>query len=118
MVWPVVYFEILGKDPQNLRGYTGLFEWEFDTPSPAAQEVSEPGNYGFLDFVTSEEGTGIDEGVGGGPSYQSHAVFYVGVPNGEVALQRAEELGGTRAMGPGTSPSGLVVGHFIDPRGP
>ena len=35
-----------------------------------------------------------------------------------VALvQRAEELGGTRVMGPATSPSGLVVGHFTDPEG-
>jgi pimeloyl-ACP methyl ester carboxylesterase len=42
-------------------------------------------------------------------------VFYVGVPDVEAALQRAERLGGTRLMGPATSPSGLVVGHFADP---
>jgi uncharacterized protein len=29
----------------------------------------------------------------------------------------AEELGGTRVMGPATSPNGLVVGHFRDPEG-
>jgi len=82
-----------------------------------AQEVSEPANYGFLDLVTSEDGTGIRGGVGGGAGYASHAVFYVGVPNVEAALQRAEKLGGTRVMGPATSPSGLVVGHFTDPEG-
>ena len=82
-----------------------------------AQEVSEPANYGFLDLVTSEDGTGIRGGVGGGAGYASHAVFYVGVPNVEVALRRAEKLGGTRVMGPATSPSGLVVGHFTDPEG-
>ncbi len=118
MAQPVVHFEIIGNDPQNLRDYyTGLFGWEFDTPSPVAEEVSEQGNYGFLDLVTSEDGTGIRGGVGGGPSYESHAVFYVGVPNVEAALQQAEKLGGTRVMGPATSPSGLVVGHFTDPEG-
>jgi predicted enzyme related to lactoylglutathione lyase len=114
----VVHFEIIGNAPEKLRVYyTGLFGWEFETPSPVAEEVSEPGSYGFLDLVTSEDGTGIRGGVGGGPGYKSHAVFYVGVPNVEAALQRAESLGGTRVMGPATSPNGLVVGHFTDPEG-
>ncbi len=118
MAQPVVHFEIIGNDPENLRDYyTSLFGWEFDTPSPVAEEVSDPGNYGFLDLITSEDGTGIRGGVGGGPSYNSHAVFYVGVPNVEAALQQAEELGGTRVIGPASSPSGLVVGHFTDPEG-
>jgi hypothetical protein len=54
---PVVHFEIIGNDPEKLRGYYGdLFGWEFDTPSPVAQEVSEPESYGFLDLMTSEDG--------------------------------------------------------------
>jgi uncharacterized protein len=115
---PVVHFEIIGNDPEKLRSYYGdLFGWEFDMPSPVAREVSEPGSYGFLNLVTSEDGTGIRGGVGGGPGYQSRAVFYVQVPNVEAALQRAERLGGTRVMGPATSPNGLVVGHFTDPEG-
>ena len=68
-------------------------------------------------MITSEDGAGIPGGVGGGPEYESHAVSYVGVPNVEAALQRADELGGTRVMGPATSPNGLVVGHFTDPEG-
>ena len=115
---PVVHFEIIGADPENLRGYYGdLFGWEVDTPSPVAEEVSEPQSYGFLNLLSAEDGTGIRGGIGGGPGYQSHAVFYVGVPKVEAALQRAEQLGGTRVMGPVTSPSGLVVGHFLDPEG-
>jgi uncharacterized protein len=115
---PVVHFEIIGTDPEKLRAYYGdLFGWGFDTPSPVAHEVSEPQSYGFLDLITSEDGAGIRGGVGGGPGYQSHAVFYVGVPEVEAALQRAERLGGTRVMGPATSPNGLVVGHFTDPEG-
>lgn len=99
MPQPVVHFEVIGKDPARLRRYFGeLFGWEFDIPSPVAQEVSEPANYGFLDLVTSEDGTGIQGGVGGGAGYASHAVLYVSVPNVEAALQRAEKLGGTRVM--------------------
>jgi uncharacterized protein len=115
---PVVHFEVIGKDPERLRKYFGeLFGWAFDTPSPVAQEISDPESYGFLDLVAAEDGTGIRGGVGGGPSYESHAVFYVGVAKVEAALQEAERLGGTRVVGPVTSPNGLVVGHFTDPEG-
>jgi uncharacterized protein len=114
----VVHFEVIGKDPPRLRRYYGdLFGWEFDTPSPVAQEVSEQDNYGFLDLLTSDDGTGIRGGIGGGPAHQSHAIFYVGVPDVEAALLRAESLGGARVMGPATSATGLVVGHFTDPEG-
>ena len=57
--------------------------------SPVSREVSEPESYGFLDLITTGDGTGIRGGIGGGPSYSSHAVFYVGVPSVEAALQRA-----------------------------
>jgi len=57
---PVVHFEIIGRDPQNLRNFYGdLFEWEFDTDAPVAETVSEPGNYGFIDRYTTSDGTGI-----------------------------------------------------------
>jgi uncharacterized protein len=118
MSQPVVHFEVVGQDPIRLRKYFGeLFGWQFDVPSPVAREVSAPDNYGFLNLITAEDGAGIPGGVGGGPEYESHAVFYVGVPDVEAALQRAEELGGIRVMGPATSPNGLVVGHFTDPEG-
>jgi predicted enzyme related to lactoylglutathione lyase len=118
MAQPVVHFEIIGTDPDRLRAYYGdLFAWSFDTPSPVAQEVSEPRSYGFLDLVTTPDGTGIRGGIGGGDGYESHAVFYVGVPDVEAALQRAENLGGVRVLGPATSPTGLVVGQFRDPEG-
>jgi predicted enzyme related to lactoylglutathione lyase len=118
MARPVVHFEVIGRNPDQLRRYySELFGWTFDTPSPVAEEVSEVDSYGFIELVTSEDGTGIRGGIGGGEDYDSHAVFYVGVPNVEAALQRAESLGGTRVMGPATSPNGLVVGHFMDPEG-
>jgi uncharacterized protein len=110
---PVVHFEIIGGDPGALRSYYGdLFGWSFDTSGEVATEVSEPTNYGFY------EGDGtIPGGVGGGAGYAPQTVFYVGVPDVEEALRRAESLGGRRVMGPATSPTGLVVGHFTDPEG-
>ncbi len=56
--------------------------------------------------------------VGGGMGYDGHVIFYVGVPDVEAALQKAESLGGTRRMGPEKNPgANLVVGHFTDPEG-
>ena len=118
MAQPVVHFEIIGKDPARLRGYFGeLFGWEFDTSAPVAAAVSEPTNYGFVNRVTTSDGTGIPGGVGGGARYHSQVLFYVAVPDVEAALRKAESLGGTRRMGPERAPTGLVVGHFTDPEG-
>jgi predicted enzyme related to lactoylglutathione lyase len=118
MAQPVVHFEVIGKQPDRLRRYYGdLFGWNFDVPSPVATEVSDPDQYGFVDLVTTDDGTGIRGGVGGGDGYDHHALFYVAVPDVEEALRRAEQLGGRRVMGPAKSPSGLVVGHFTDPEG-
>ena len=110
---PVVHFEIIGTDPATLRGYYGeLFGWEFATGGPVSESVSEAGNYGFT------EGDTIPGGVGGGAGYQPHVIFYVGVPDIEAALTKAESLGGTRVMGPARSPgTDLVVAHFTDPQG-
>jgi uncharacterized protein len=115
---PVVHFEIIGKNPAGLRNYFGeLFGWQFDTSAPVAAAVSEPANYGFVDRITTSDGTGIPGGVGGGASYDAHVMFYVGVPDVEAALRKAESLGGRRQMGPERAPTGLVVGHFTDPEG-
>ena len=115
---PVVHFEIIGTDPAGLRSYYGdLFGWEFDTSGSVSEAVSEPGNYGFAQPGT-DDGGGIPGGVGGGSGYPSHAMFYVGVPDVEAALQKAESLGGTRRMGPDRAPGrDLVVAHFTDPEG-
>jgi uncharacterized protein len=115
---PVVHFEIIGTEPAKLRGFYGkLFGWEFDTSSPVAEAVSEPLNYGFVNRITTSDGTGIPGGVGGGAGYKGHVIFYIGVPDVEAALLQAESLGGKRQMGPERAPTGLVVGHFTDPEG-
>ena len=57
---PVVHFEIIGKDPAKLREYFGeLFGWEFGVPSPVSEAVSDPAQYGFVNRMTTSDGTGI-----------------------------------------------------------
>jgi predicted enzyme related to lactoylglutathione lyase len=116
---PVVHFEITGTDPQLLRGYYGeLFGWEFDTSGPVAPSISEAGNYGFTAGHATSDGAGIPGGIGGGAGYRGHAIFSVGVPDVEAALQEAERLGGKRELGPEQNPgTSLVIGHFTDPEG-
>ncbi len=116
---PVVHFEIIGTEPEDLRRYYGaLFGWEFDTSGPVVAAVSEQGEYGFTEPTPGSGGPGIPGGVGGGAGYRPHVVFYVGVPDVEAALQEAERLGGKRRMGPERAPGrDLVVGHFVDPEG-
>jgi predicted enzyme related to lactoylglutathione lyase len=113
-----VHFEIIGKNPENLRNYFGqLFGWSFDTSAQVAATVSEPSDYGFIDRPVTPDGTGIPGGIGGGPAYPPHVLFYVGVADVGAALRKAERLGGQRVMGPERAPTGLVVAHFTDPEG-
>src|SRR4029450_14079968 len=107
-----VLFGFSGKNPARLRGYYGeMFRWDFDTSSPVSDAVSEPMNYGFVDRNTTSDGTGIPGGGGGGRGYDSPVIFYVGVPDVEAALQKAESLGGTGRLGPARGPTGLGGGH-------
>jgi uncharacterized protein len=113
---PVVHFEIIGKDPGQLRSfYTGLFEWEFAVGDATTETVSPPGSYGFVEENTAAGG--INGGIGGGEGFERRVLFYVGVPNVEAALRRAESLGGKRQMGPEGTPGRLMVGQFTDPEG-
>jgi predicted enzyme related to lactoylglutathione lyase len=114
MADPVVHFEIIGRDPGQLRGYYGeLFGWEYSVGDTATGKVSEPGNYGFV----AGEGAGINGGIGGGSGFRSTVLFYVGVPDVEEALSRAESLGGRRVFGPEGTPGEFMVGRFTDPEG-
>lgn len=110
---PVVHFEVIGRDGSKLQSYYGdLFGWQID--------ASNPMKYGLVqrEGNTNADGVGIGGGVGEGPEgYEGHLTFYVEVPDVEAALARAEELGGTRIMGPAEVMEGLVVGQFADPEG-
>ncbi len=111
---PVVHFEVIGKDGDNLRRYYAeLFDWEINADNPM--------KYGTVDREQnlSAEGMGIGGGVAGAPEgYDGHVTFYVQVPDVEAALAKAEELGGSRIMGPDEVPgAGVVIGQLTDPEG-
>lgn len=113
MGYPVVHFEVTGKDPKKLHSYYAeLFEWEIDADNPM--------NYGIVDREAnlSDDGIGIGGGIAGGPGgYEGHVTFYVEVPDVEESLAKAESLGGSRMMGPDEVMEGLVIGLFTDPEG-
>jgi hypothetical protein len=103
----------MGKDADKLRSYySQLFGWEFKTDNPM--------NYGIVqrDGNVAPDGTGIGGGVGEAPEgYDGHVTFYIGVPDVEAALAKAEGLGGTRMMGPDKVMDSLEIGLFGDPEG-
>lgn len=112
---PVVHFEVIGREDERLRGfYSDLFGWEIDADNPMRYGlVAREGN-------VNAEGAGIGGGVGwSGPEGSTgYATFYVEVPDVEAALRQAEELGGSRVMGPEKVPGGgPELGQFKDPEG-
>jgi uncharacterized protein len=110
---PVVHFEVIGKDGEKLqRYYSDLFGWEINSDNPMKYGmVAREGN-------TGPDGAGIGGGIAGGPEgYGGHVTFYVAVDDIEAALQKAEELGGTRVMGPETVMDMVQLGQFKDPEG-
>jgi predicted enzyme related to lactoylglutathione lyase len=110
----VVHFEIIGNAPERLREYYGaLFGWTYTVGDTVSTDVSEAGNYGFVE----ESVAGLNGGVGGGASLEAKVLFYVGVDDVGAALEQAEELGGRPVFGPDGVPGKLVVGQFTDPEG-
>ena len=110
---PVVHFEVIGKDGEKLQSYySELFGWEVDSDNPM--------DYGMVqrEGNVNPDGVGIGGGIGAGPEgYPGHATFYVEVPDVEAALAKAENLGGSRMMGPETVTEGVEIGQFKDPEG-
>jgi predicted enzyme related to lactoylglutathione lyase len=108
---PVVHFEVVGKDGEKLKAYYAeMFDWKIVSDNPM--------NYGLIEAAEGSVGPGIAGGIGQGPEgYEGHVTFYVEVPDVESALQKAEQLGGTRVMGPETIMEGITLGQFLDPEG-
>lgn len=110
---PVVHFEVIAQDAKAMQSfYCELFDWNINTNNPMG--------YGTVlrEENLTPDGIGIGGGIGQAPEgYDGHATFYVGVPDVEAALAKAESLGGTRMMGPDKVMEGVVIGLFVDPEG-
>jgi len=114
---PVVHVELIGPDPARLRAfYAQLFGWDAPAGAPVADRVSAPTEYSFI--TPDDRAPAAAGGIGGGPGYDSHAIFYVGVPDVAGALASAEALGATIVLPPQRNEGGQVtVAHFRDPAG-
>ncbi|HYG60085.1 MAG TPA: VOC family protein [Symbiobacteriaceae bacterium] len=104
MSYPVVHFEITGKDGAKLQDYyANLFGWKVNADNPMA--------YGL---VSAEQG-----GIGGGIcSHDNNSVtIYVAVPDLQAMLDKAVALGG-KVITPITHIPGMVTfATFQDPQG-
>jgi len=105
MTGKVMWYEVLGQDGNKLRAFfSELFGWSYkETPGM---------DYG----MTDPEATGIGGGVGSGPKGSSWTTFYVGVPDVDQALKKAQRLGAQVLM-PVTKLPDVTIAVFADPEG-
>jgi uncharacterized protein len=109
MAYPVVHFEVTGKDIEKLKSfYTQVFDWQ-------TQDFNEPGAPPYA-IVEKAEG-GIGGGIGQVPDGgNGHVTFYVAVPDPQAALDKAVSLGATVLM-PVTELPMVTLALFNDPEG-
>ena len=102
----IVWFEVVGKDGDKLKGFFGeLFGWTYKE----AQGL----NYG----MTDAELTGVGGGVGVAPGGASWSTFYVGVDDIEAALTKAKRLGAKELIPVTKLPDATFFAVFADPEG-
>lgn len=70
-------------------------------------------------FIEPADGAGpAAGGIGGGPAFEPHAIFYIRVDDVAAALVRVRELGGQVVLDVQRNDAGgVAVGHFTDPAG-
>jgi len=115
---PVIWFEIITKDPDGLADfYKNAFGWDVTEKMRGASGIDDY----VLARPTGEEEPerSINGGIGGLPpnGYQGHLTFYLAADDLEAALQNAEKYGAKRMMGPEKVPDGPEVALFEDPQG-
>jgi predicted enzyme related to lactoylglutathione lyase len=108
VAYPVVHFEVTGKDIAGLKSFYGkVFEWEF-------QDFSGPGMPAYA-IVEKPEG-GIGGGIGESANGPGHVTFYVSVPDPQATLDTAVANGATVVM-PVTELPMVTLALFTDPEG-
>ena len=110
MADPVVHFEILAPDAENLQSfYSGLLGWGVDADNPMG--------YGLVENEGEAEG-GIPGGIGKSLDGSPMLTFYVEVDDVEGSLERAQQLGGRIVRPPEVIGGGAItVAQFADPAG-
>jgi hypothetical protein len=109
---PVVHFEIMGKDADQLRSYYHeLFGWDFNADNPQ--------NYGLVrrEENLMPDGVGIGGGNGSAPNYDGHVTFYVGRERRGGGAGQGGEPRRVADDGPGDGDGGGRRGHHrVDAR--
>lgn len=107
MANPVVWFEVVGRDTAALKGFYGdLFDWKLSDLEAMPYTIADP-----------EAENGLRGGIGPDPSGNSgHVTFYVEVDDLEGSLAKAEQLGGSKIVGPIDIPDARIA-LFADPEG-
>jgi hypothetical protein len=104
----ISWFEVLGNNPDKLRGFYGkVFDWKF-------QPLPDP----KMDYaVVDKAQAGIGGGVGKAPQGPGWTTFYVSVDDVAATLSKVEQLGGKTLMPVTKLPDGGVIAVFADPEG-
>jgi len=104
---PIVHFEIMGGEGEQLEQFYGeLFGWTIDSDNPM--------RYGMVD--TGGEG-GINGGVGANEDGSRRVTVYAQVEDLQATLDRVEALGGQTVLPPSDVPGGPRLAMFSDPAG-
>lgn len=107
MADPVVHFEIIGDDGEQLQSfYRDGFGWEVNADNPM--------KYGYVRFAAGSLTGGISGKWGAGPSY---VTIFIGVPDLQAHLDRLVGLGAKVLVPPTEIPGGGSFAHFEDPAG-
>lgn len=104
---PVVHFEIISRNGDQLKGfYAELFGWEINSSNPM--------NYGLV----KKEKNGIGGGIGSpGPDGQTQLTFYAAVPDPQATLDKAVGMGATVVTPVTVIPGMVTFALFKDPDG-
>ncbi len=110
MPYPVVHFEVAGRDAAALKDFYGqLFEWNV---------APYPGMSDYYGVDTQSEGVGIGGGImQAPPEVPPYVTFYVGVPDLAAHLAKVEQLGGSTVVPPTQIPGMGAFAIFTDPEG-
>lgn len=109
---PVLYFEVMGRDPGGLRRfYTELFGWRMSEATAFGYWMIDTGDGGVLGGIGPAAAAGRNSGSG-------FATFKVEVEDPPAVLKRVEMLGGKTVLPvreiPGTT---FKIAYFSDPDG-
>ncbi len=105
MINPVVWFEVLGQNADNLRSfYHELLGWEFNTDNPL--------NYGVVEAPNGGIGGGVGEVLEG----RGWTTFYTKVSDLDACVQRARDMG-SRVLLPINDLPGGRLAVVTDPEG-